>query len=109
MVAIYANAGEKRRFWVAEAATLIKKGPRASQTFSIYYYSATNSDYTSFQPENGNKMKSKVNYSQCICPIDIVSKKDDCVVITPLVRDKITRIGMALDNESDEEEEEEEE
>ncbi len=107
MVAIYASRGEKRRFWVAEAATAIRKGPRENQMFSIFYYQATNPEYTTFEPENGYKLKSKVNYSQCICPLDVASRKDDSVVITPLVRDKITRIGLALDNESEEEEEEE--
>ncbi len=99
IVAIYANEKESRRFWIAEAAGVIRKGNRDNQTFGIFYYAATDKDYTIFKPEGGTKEKSKVFYSQCLCPVVPLSRKEDEIVITPLIRDKLTRLGIRLDEE----------
>lgn len=100
LLAIYANATESRRFWVAESAGPIQQSERKDRTYPIFYYASSNSDYTEFKPEGGVKKVVKVKYSQCLCPIRAISRKNDVVVITPLVRDRITALGKKLDEES---------
>ncbi len=101
LVAIYARKDVKERFWVAEAVGPIKKGERPEQEFRIFYYEHTVDDYTEFTWENGEKKIDKVLYRHCLCPITPLTRTEDYVTITPLLRDKITKIGLELDLEGD--------
>tara|TARA_R110002050_G_C8892261_1_gene509535 strand:+ start:949 stop:1260 length:312 start_codon:yes stop_codon:yes gene_type:complete len=97
---VYANVDEdidKRRFWIAEAATPIICRSTRDMDCSIIYYQSTNAEYTSFTVEGGYRKKVGVKYSMCLDRVTVINARNNVVNITPLERDRLTKMGEALD------------
>tara|TARA_R110002050_G_scaffold296911_1_gene457420 strand:- start:2682 stop:3101 length:420 start_codon:yes stop_codon:yes gene_type:complete len=105
LIAVYADPAEKYRFWLAEAATPIRKGS-PDQVVSVYYYIAKESgggegEYTQFVLEDGKRNRQQINYLHCLSTVSCITRKNDTVFITAHERDRINAIGKKQDEEDE--------
>tara|TARA_R110002050_G_scaffold52580_1_gene119854 strand:+ start:675 stop:1229 length:555 start_codon:yes stop_codon:yes gene_type:complete len=102
IIAVYANADqdtEKRRFWIAEAATPIICRTSRDMDCSIIYYQSINEDYTSFAVEGGTRKKAVVKFSMCLDRVTVINSRNNIVNISTSERDRLTQMGKELDKE----------
>ncbi len=89
---------QNRRFWIAEAASPIISRSGRDMDCHIYYFTATNEEYTCFTVEGGHRTKVAVKYSMCLDRVTAINARNNTVNITEMERDRLTKLGKALDN-----------